>query len=1015
VQTKANIEEFLIPGTPRDVVEVYAALAQRAASGPFALVEDDVIVLDTETTGLDPVKETLIEIAAVRLRGSEIVDEFQTFVDPGRHIPLEITELTGITDDDVAGSPDAGTAVEQLAEFVAGADIVAHNASFDRAFIMREALPGAITGAWLDSLALSHIALPRFKTHRLADLARAFGAHQSTHRAMDDVLALATVWRVLLAGIEALPPGLAGHIAGLSPETDWPLRVVFQRAAAAEQGVDFSLRRMRRERTAVELQANKFDAREVPLFFPEDEDIVAAFSAEGVAGAMYPDYEQRSEQVQMALEVAEAFRSEGFRVLEAGTGVGKSMAYLLPTALVAKDNAITCGVATKTNALMDQLVYHELPRLSEALGGLSYMALKGYEHYPCLRKMERVAYEWDDLSTDALETLATLFAYVAQTVWGDLDAVNLHWFGGQRGSLQASPNDCLKNKCPFYPRSCYLHGARRNANSADIVVTNHALLFRDVQMDNGILPPVRHWIIDEAHAVEAEARKQLSLSISARELEFLLIRLTSTRSGILARVRAKAPGLDGGDMLYGVTADIDNRADQVRSLATSFFSFVKDLDAANPDSGSTYDRATLWVGPELRASGAWAVLEAPGRSLAQKLDGLAKRLRDLSGMLEQFEGAFSTQEADLSNAMSSLDGMVRALTLVLDGEDESYVYSAELDRNPERTGEVLSAEKLDIGAELAASFYPGIMSAVFTSATLSTGSSKGPFSHYLRVTGLDRVTAPASAEPKAAQSAGSMDSALAAPVDDEFAALAAWVDQVGAGDEEPRNAAGERVRCRQLDSSYDFDANMTIYLPTDMPEPNSRVYRSALADLLLQVHQAMGGSVLTLFTNRREMEALYHQLKPELAASGLDLAAQTRGVSTKNLRDRFLDDHELSLFALRSFWEGFDAPGDTLRCVVIPKLPFGRPTDPIACERNLRESSSAWRRYSLPEAVMDLKQAAGRLIRTSTDSGYLVLADARLQTKGYGKTFLKAMPTSNIRKMDIADIAREIAEREQQR
>ena len=144
MKTKANIEEFLIPGTPRDVVEVYAALTQRAASGPFALVEDDVIVLDTETTGLDPIKDTLIEIAAVRLRGSEIVDEFQTFVDPGRHIPLEITELTGITDDDVAGSPDAGTAVEQLAEFVAGADIVAHNASFDRAFIMREALPGAL-------------------------------------------------------------------------------------------------------------------------------------------------------------------------------------------------------------------------------------------------------------------------------------------------------------------------------------------------------------------------------------------------------------------------------------------------------------------------------------------------------------------------------------------------------------------------------------------------------------------------------------------------------------------------------------------------------------------------------------------------------------------------------------------------------------------------------------------------------------------------------------------------------
>ena len=199
---------------------------------------------------------------------------------------------------------------------------------------------------------------------------------------------------------------------------------------------------------------------------------------------------------------------------------------------------------------------------------------------------------------------------------------------------------------------------------------------------------------------------------------------------------------------------------------------------------------------------------------------------------------------------------------------------------------------------------------------------------------------------------------------------------------------------------------MSVLLPSDMPEPNSPGHHDAFLRLLYEVHVAMGGSVLTLFTNRREMEAFYRELKPLLANEGIELVAQTRGTNTKSLRDRFLSDRNLSMFALKSFWEGFDAPGDTLRCVIIARLPFSRPDDPITREREVRDGRAAWGRYSLPEAVMDLKQAAGRLIRNSTDSGWLVLADARLQTKNYAKSFLRAMPTPDIRTLTTDEIAR---------
>ena len=633
------------------------------------------------------------------------------------------------------------------------------------------------------------------------------------------------------------------------------------------------------------------------------------------------------------------------------------MAYLVPIAFGARENKVTMGVATKTNALMDQLVYHELPRLRDALGGdLSYVALKGYDHYLCLRKLEHAVRSHQDDECNVINMTATLLSFTAQTSQGDLDALNISWVRLPRADIQANANDCLKKRCPYFPRRCFLHGARRAATSADIVITNHALLFRDMQADNGILPPIRHWVIDEAHGVEGEARRQLSSSITSRELELELGRIVNPKSGITARVRKQADKLEGGVMLYGVTADIENRVGQIQLVAAEFFTGLTGLSAPDSRDSGSYNIVTIWISAELREGHAWRDLLEPGTKLADALWGLNGRLADLVSMLEQFEGEFANQLAELSGITGDIRNAVDALRLILDGTDDRYVTSLQLDRNPRRPNQMLEAMRLDIGESLAADLYPQTRSLVFTSATIAT-AEREPFAHFLRATGLDRV-----------------------------------VDKP--------------VRTSIFASGYDYERNMTILLPNDMPEPNAPGYRDAFARLLYETHVAMGGSVLTLFTNRLEMEALYRELKPRLADEGIELIAQTRGTSTKSLRDRFLSDRNLSMFALKSFWEGFDAPGDTLRCVIIARLPFSRPDDPIACERQVRDGRAAWGRYSLPEAVMDLKQAAGRLIRNSTDSGWLVLADARLQTKNYARSFLRAMPTPDVRTLSISEIAR---------
>ncbi len=206
-----------------------------------------------------------------------------------------------------------------------------------------------------------------------------------------------------------------------------------------------------------------------------------------------------------------------------------------------------------------------------------------------------------------------------------------------------------------------------------------------------------------------------------------------------------------------------------------------------------------------------------------------------------------------------------------------------------------------------------------------------------------------------------------------------------------------------LASSYDFDAHMHVFVASDMPEPNDPRYLEVLERLLVGTHRAQRGSMLTLFTNRREMEKSFEAVQPALKEDDLRLVCQKWGVSVKGLRDDFLADEHLSLFALKSFWEGFDAPGATLKGVIIPKLPFAKPTDPLSCERGARDDA-AWRRYVLPAAVMETKQAAGRLIRKADDEGVLILADKRLVTKGYGKSFLKSLPSRNITVCTIDEI-----------
>lgn len=952
----ATMAEAVMAGTPDAVVAAYETLAERAKTRSFGLIEEDVIILDTETTGLSVQDNHLIEIAAARLRGREIVDRFDTFVHPGVPIPEEIVRLTGIHDSDVQYAPSAEEAVAMLADFVGGCPVIAHNATFDRSFI--EAVRGGVkvSDIWIDSLALSRIALPRLASHKLSVLAELFDCDAVSHRAIDDVEALAGVWRILLVALTDLPRGLMRRLADMHPDVPWSYRPIFSFLAGEDPDGIFSLPAARTEILRAQVPDERIDADELPfLSMPSADEIKACYAPTGVVDRMYPGYEPRPEQVEMACEVRDALETRTHRVIEAGTGVGKSIAYLIPFAEAARRNNVTVGIATKSNNLADQLIYHELPRLARELdGGLTFCALKGYDHYPCLRKLERLSRSDAEIHTakdpaDTLTAIAVIYAYVCQSPTGDLDGLGIRWKSVSRADLTTPSRECARRLCPFFPDRCLVHGARRRAARVDVVVTNHSLLFRNVAADGKILPPIRHWVIDEAHSVEREARRQWAVTVSADESRAIFERLGGERSGALGQLVRNLAGSDAATLYMGLSAKATATVQRASLAMAEVFDGVRDL--ARRGRGDGYDNANIWIGPDMREGDAWQHF-LPAALTA--LDALEEAHKNLTSLVETISAEKPEFVVDVADGTRRLGEMLEGLSLIVRGEDDRYVYSLQVNRRLRAGGESLTAELINVGEMLAERWLPEVHTAIFTSATISIA---GNFNHFMRSVGLDRLD---------------------------------------------RTAA----KTLHLDSSYDFDENMTVVVAGDVPDPRSRdAYLDTMEQLLVDVHIAMGGSALTLFTNRRDMEDLYARVEPKLAAAGLELACQQRNSSARHLREHFISEKSSSLFALKAFWEGFDASGDTLRCVVIPKLPFSSPTDPLACERDRREER-AWAQYALPEAVLEVKQAAGRLIRSSSDVGVLVLADSRLVTKGYGKKFLNSLPTSGYQRIESAQVGR---------
>jgi len=918
-----------------------------------------IVVVDTETTGLDPTRDRVIDIGAVRLDADlRVAATWSTLVDPGRTLPLQITRLTGIATADLAGAPAFPRAYVELCEFVGEALIVGQNVAFDLAMLGTAAARcGAppLRARTFDTLAASLLLFPEIDRHGLASMAVTLGLGEPPHRALPD----AQVTAALLDALRRRAATLTADERRLLEAAGWePLALLDALRPPADPPVpEALLTDGRRPGQPAPLPA---DARPAALACAAD-DWRAAFDSGGALANALAGFVVRPGQVDMAAEVAAMFASGGLGLFEAGTGMGKSLAYLLPAAF----RAAACGeritISTKTKALQRQLAERELPLLASCLPeGFRWTLLMGRENYLCRRRLdEAVAGAEGDLpERDRLLALAWLLGRVRH---GEVDVSALPYGATQTlpalaetaRELRASATACLAGRCGSRGE-CHWRRARTEARAAHLVCVNHALLLTG----GDTLPPFDDLVIDEAHLLPDEAVSAFSERVDRALIDELLgeVRGRHGHRPLAALVRLAAGKMtsDAAAALLAAADGFERAARVMPGLADTLGGTLGALVAATAepslDATATelYGR-TLLLTAGLQEQPVFDTFAAACGALATALSELARAASAAAEALPEEHRERPRTVALGADAATA----ARLLTDVTGRPPAHLVFWAEL---PGRRG----GGRSDMGAARAWSLncaplspaplvrerlWDRLRSGVLVSATLGVA---GSFAYYRGEAGLT-----------------------------------AELD------------VAERV----FPSPFDFRRQAALVLEHD---PTTRYQAgeqpARLAEHLRRLTELTGGRLLALFTNRREVEAVAALIGPHVEDEGVVLLAQGVHGSAAALAEEFRSHPATVLLGVDALWTGQDFPGDALVCLVIARLPFPRQDARFEARRRAAQDEGRdwFREFYLPEAVLRFRQGFGRLIRTEADAGVVVVLDHRLTQKTYQREFLESLPEIEI-------------------
>ena len=645
------------------------------------------------------------------------------------------------------------------------------------------------------------------------------------------------------------------------------------------------------------------------------------FSPGGIISEHLSGYEFRQEQLHMANAVARAFAASEHLIVEAGTGVGKSFAYLIPAVSLALKTDQTVVISTNTISLQEQLVTKDIPFLESVLPrDFKAVLAKGRRNYLSRRRLESLLiYERALFDTmEEVDQVKDIIAWVETTEDGSRADLPIQPMSQVWDKVASDRDNCLGRKCPTYD-VCFYFKARNEMHEADILVVNHHLLFSDLAIRQndpsvGILPDYDYLIIDEAHHLEATATHHTSLEISNTKVKWFLDSLHNQRN-------------ESGTATRFNSTDLIGAVEQAREQANLFFETV-----AAYFTGTDGYTATKRIDENSVSE-----VFAKGNVLDTPLSHIEKTLKQLH------DGATTDDdEQELASYYNQCKRLRSELDMMILQPDSDYIYWIETSRWGRTSRILLNATPINVSQMLRENLFDAKESVVMTSATLATNRN---FDYFKKRIGINE--------------------------------------------------------CRELlvHSPFDFKEQVKIHIPRSMPDPNSTEFIPAAVREIKHYLKLTHGKAFVLFTSYKMMDEVYEEVAPYLAEIGIDVFKQGGELSRTDMLQAFREDTNSVLFGTSSFWEGVDVRGEALSNVVITKLPFEVPTHPVmeARVKQIKErGGNEFLEFSLPEAILRLKQGFGRLIRTQTDQGIVVILDSRIRTRSYGKLFLDSLPSCDI-------------------
>ncbi|MBT4154489.1 MAG: hypothetical protein HOE56_02560 [Candidatus Marinimicrobia bacterium] len=905
---------------------------------------------DFETTGLDPYNDRIIEIAAIRFVDGEITERFVHLINPERPISGMITEITGISNKMVRNAPTEETIIDDFLYFLGDDPLVAHNIHFDVQFLAQ--LCSRLgrddkEHVKYDTLQLSRSILFEQPVFNLGALSEYFGlSSKGSHRAEKDTENTGLIFLEMLDELAAYPLELISKVIALTKGTGIPNQKLF---------VDLGNELTRRGDLKSGLMQSKFEhdfkwntfrcdgTRDIRQISADD-----VFGPVGLLKNVHPNFESRPNQAKYASLAEEMLTIEkGAGVVEAGTGMGKTMAYLFgafKNSVNVEDEGPTL-VACHTKHLQDQLFYKDLPQLAETLDvPIKAVMMKGRTNYICKTRFNWLISDSRTLDGLDVEALIPLLFWMQWTKTGDLSECS-GFFNSRRTWLKSAfssePGFCTGEICKNHD-GCYYGKLKKAIFNAQIIVVNHSLLMTDASQP-GFLPNYNSVIVDEAHNLVKSAYDQFKTEWSEQSVSYLLQTVDPSfpRSARWNNILHKI-----GEIEPGITNLRDDLKDAVKKAQKCLKSFML---ALSEDNHNRFTPAKAYQDKPIlgRLEKVYAPLTLELYDMKQNLENVFSILDKIRKAVLEMDPSrtdFPVLHSVLDRGLETSSGLMTSLVRLTENQDSDWVYWMEGEyRNPHTAKEKLilslHASLVDVAETLNGKFFKRFDHCFLTSATLKVNNS---FDYFLRRVGLD-----------------DFDSVITK----EFLSPFLY---------------NEQVTYHQYGGAREISNDPTM-----------------IGDLVHHLHKTIGKRIMVLFTSRKALTDTANYLKDKPGGRDLPLFAQIRGASRPGIIKAMHQHPNGILFGTNSFWEGVDLPGDLLEILILVKLPFDVPSEPLVksySEFISRQGGNSFMEYSLPETAIRFRQGFGRLIRTTYDSGKFICLDNRIVTKRYGSIFARSLP-----------------------